>query len=235
MEKKTYDTTLDAIFDTYNNVVKVIDDEANDTAERAYGGVVRSVKGWLQEYITHSLVYIAWHELGGSNDRININKHRVKIPIKKDYILKIVNKEIRDYIIKNIFDYHYKLSVDKHVFIDGKFVMGIECKAYTENAMIKRILVDFGLLCSVYPNISCYLFQLESQLGGDYAELSDVVYGSHPTHTIMSYFDTTLTIVTLLQGERNVSKPIYKEFKPLIKKHLTQAKDLLKKDMQRYI
>lgn len=235
MEKKTYDTTLNAIIATYNSVVKVIDNQASHTAGRAYGGVVRSVKGWLQEYITHSLTLIAWRELGGSNDRIDINKHKIRIPIKEGYISKIDNNEVRDHIRSNISDYYYNLSVDKHVYIDGKFVMGIECKAYTENAMIKRILVDFSLLNDVYPAISCYLFQLESQLGGDYSTLSDVVYGSWPTHTIMSYFDITLVIVTLLQGERNIDKPIHKHFKPLVKKQLIQAKDLLKQDMQRYI
>ena len=52
----------------YTTVVKVVDIDAHNNNERAYGGVVRSVK--------------------------------------------------------------------------GKFVLGIECKAYTENAMLKRILVD---------------------------------------------------------------------------------------------
>ena len=33
--------------------------------------------------------------------------------------------------------------------------------------MIKRILIDFHLLKTIFPNISCYLFQLESQLGGE--------------------------------------------------------------------
>lgn len=115
MEKKTYDTTLNAIIATYNSVVKVIDNQASHTAGRAYGGVVRSVKGWLQEYITHSLVRMAWRELGGSNDRIDINKHKIRIPIKEGYISKIDNKEVKNHIRNNISDYYYNLSVDKHV------------------------------------------------------------------------------------------------------------------------
>ena len=190
----------------------------------------------------------AFHQLGKPNKatkpsniiepfaRANhINKHKIRIPIKEGYIFKIDNKEVKDHIRNNISDYYYNLSVNKHIYIDGKFVMGIECKAYKENAMIKQILTDCSLLNSVYPAISCYLFQLESQLGGDYSTLSNIVYGSCPTHTIMSYFDVTLTIVTLLQGERNLDKPIHKYFKPLVREQLVQAKDLLKQDMQRYI
>lgn len=71
--------------------------------------------------------------------------------------------------------------------------------------MIKRILIDFHLLKTIFTNISCYLFQLESQLGGYYSELPETIYGSKSTHSIMSYFeDVDLNIITLLKGERNI-------------------------------
>ena len=90
--------------------------------------------------------------------------------------------------------------------------MGIECKAYTENAMFKRILVDFTLLKQANKSLDCVLFQLESQLGGDYGKISkNIVYGSKSTHTLMSYFDVDLAIVTLLEGERKVDRPIHKK------------------------
>ncbi len=97
--------------------------------------------------------------------------------------------------------------------------MGIECKTYTENAMLKRIMVDFTLLKNVLPNLKCVLLQLESQLAGDYSQVNKkIIYGSHSTHTIMSYFDVDLYILTLLEGERKVDEPIhqhtyYKELK----------------------
>jgi hypothetical protein len=106
--------------------------------------------------------------------------------------------------------------------------MGIECKAYAENAMIKRILFDFHLLKTLYPNISCYLFQLESQLGGDYSKLPDIVYGATSTHSIMSYFeDVNLNIFTFLEGERNINKPIHKNFKQLKKETIEIAIEML--------
>jgi hypothetical protein len=113
--------------------------------------------------------------------------------------------------------------------------MGVECKAYTENAMFKRILVDFTLLKTTYPNLDCVLLELESQLGGDYSELKDITYGSPSTHTLLSYFDIQLNIVTLLEGERKVDRPIHKPefYKPLKKESLERAvlvfKQLLEK------
>ncbi len=97
-------------------------------------------------------------------------------------------------------------------------MIGIECKAYTENAMIKRILVDFHLLKTKAPDMRCYLFQLENQLGGDYSKVLKKPKGSAPTHTLMSYFNNVdLRIITLLEGERKVDRPINKLqfFKPL--------------------
>lgn len=61
---------------------------------------------------------------------------------------------------------------DVQMFIEERFALVMECKAYTENAMLKRILVDFTLLKNVYPDLSFVLLQLESQLGGDYSSPS---------------------------------------------------------------
>ena len=91
--------------------------------------------------------------------------------------------------------------------------------------MLKRVLVDFTLLKTKYPNISFVLFQLESQLGGDYSELKERPMGSKSTHTLLSYFDIPLEIITLLKGERDINRPIHKKefFKPLTKESLKIA------------
>lgn len=117
-------------------------------------------------------------------------------------------------------------------------VMGIECKSYTENAMLKRIMVDFTLLKSVVPNINCVLLQLESQMTGDYSEpLKKIIYGSHSTHTIMSYFDVDLNIITLLEGERKVDEPIHnsKNFKDLKKDVLELGIDAMSELLKKYL
>ncbi len=80
--------------------------------------------------------------------------------------------------------------------------------------MLKRILVDFHLLKTLYPNISCYLFQL----------------------AIMSYFESVnLNIVTLLKGERNINQPTHKNFKPLDEQILIKAIKLIENELKVYL
>jgi histone H3/H4 len=206
---------LDDLVETYDRTTRVMEHGAAKAVKedgRAYGGFVRAAKGKLQEYITEELVQIAWEvELAKDSKRLTINSNKIRIPIKLEYVQTIRNRAIKDYILANIQRYYYGLSVDKHVFIDGKMILGIECKAYTENAMMKRILVDFHLLKTKVPNLLCYLFQLESQLGGDYSSEVKNPKGSAPTHTLMSYFsDVNLRVITLLPGERKVDQPINK-------------------------
>jgi hypothetical protein len=207
---------LDDLIETYHRTTEVMEHGAAKAMKedgRAYGGFIRATKGKLQEYISNDLVHIAWNvELAKDPKRLSINSDKIRIPLKLEYVQTIRDRAIKDYILSNIQRYYYGLSVDKHVFIDGKMILGIECKAYTENAMIKRILVDFHLLKTKVPNLLCYLFQLESQLGGDYSSEVKNPKGSAPTHTLMSYFsDVDLRVVTLLSGERKVDQPINKK------------------------
>lgn len=237
MEKKfkSIDKELEKIIKAYEAVTKGIDEKAQHSDDRAYGGIIRAGKGKLVESIAGVLVHLAWNIVGGSDDRLFIDSRKIKIPIKKDYVKKIKDEEVRKYIKENISDYHYGISSDLHIHVDKKFVAAIECKSYTENAMFKRVLVDFTLLREIDPNIDCVLLQLESQLGGDYSQLKDVIMGSPSTHTLLSHFDVDLTIITLLEGERKVDQPIHKPefFKPLKKESLNRAvyaiKDILVK------
>ncbi len=227
--------SVDEILKAYEILVKGIESDANDDEERAFGGYIRAGKGKLVESIARHMVEIAWNKIGGKSDRLSLEKQTFKIPINKPYIDKLKHKEVRDYIYKNISDYYYGLKTDVHVSVDNKMVMGIECKAYTENAMLKRIMVDFSLLKSVVPDINCVLLQLESQLTGDFSEPKKrIIYGSHSSHTIMSYFDVNLNIITLLEGERKVDEPIhnskhYKELKKdVLEIGISTISDLLK-------
>jgi hypothetical protein len=225
------------LIDAYNLLVDGIDHKA-DESDRAYGGVIRAGKGTLVESLAKNMVAIVWREIGGKPDRFSLDKQTVKIPINPAYVEKIKSPEVKKYIKDNIHDYYYVAKTDVHVYIDRKFVMGIECKAYTENAMFKRILVDFTLLKQANKDLECVLFQLESQLGGDYGKISkDITYGSGSTHTLMSYFDVDLAIVTLLEGERKVDKPIHKkEFaKKLSEEGLFKAMTFFEDRLKRYL
>lgn len=225
---------LTQIIEIVNQRIQGIDYIAQVDQERVYGGIIRSAKGKLLEELCKELVKVAWNELDGHEDRLSFSNRLVNIPIREEYINTIQSEEVREWIINNSSDFIFRAQVDNHILIDNNFVLGIECKAYTENAMLKRILVDFTLLKSVYPNLKCGLLQLESQLGGDYHQINNpIIYGSHSSHTLMSHFDVDLHIMTLLNGERKVDQPIHVSefFKPLTLEATTrcveQIKDLL--------
>ena len=236
--KSDWARRIDELITTYDSVVKVVDKDAREDADRAYGGIVRSVKGRLQEHITEEIIRMTWESLGGENERLSIDSKKHKIPIQKRYIANLDDPEVRQYLLANVSDYFFGLSVDKQVYIDRNLVVGIECKAYTENAMIKRILVDFSLLKTMFPTMGCYLFQLESQLGGDYCALQERTFGSRSTHTLMSYFpEVKLNIFTFLIGERRVDEPIHRlgYFKRLKKEQIENAVSLLAGDLKEYL
>lgn len=226
------------LVNAYNLLVGGIDNKAHENDERAYGGIIRAGKGVLVESIAKRIVELAWAEIGGDKKRFSLEKQTTKIPINPAYIEKIKSEEVREYIKKNIKDFYYTLKTDVHTYIDKKFVLGVECKAYTENAMFKRILVDFTLFKEAFPKLNCVLFQLESQLGGDYSSPSKkIIFGSHSTHTLLSYFDVDLHIITLLEGERKVDKPIHKKehYKKLNERILMKALEIFKKLLTPYL
>lgn len=229
------------IQEAYNILVGGIDEKAHvddEEGNRAYGGVVRSAKGIIVESIAKKLVEIAWHELGGNPNRLSFAKEIIKIPLRPDYLKRVHPQEVAEYIRAHIEHYFYGYKTDVHVNIDDQLVIGIECKAYTENAMLKRILVDFTLLKQVAPRVKCVLLQLESQLAGDYSKpLQSVIYGSPSTHTLLSYFDVDLIIITLLEGERKVDKPIHKRehLKEMTEPALSKAVETLKELLQEFV
>uniref|UniRef100_A0A7C4X9P2 Restriction endonuclease n=1 Tax=candidate division WOR-3 bacterium TaxID=2052148 RepID=A0A7C4X9P2_UNCW3 len=209
MDKKLSED-IKSLINAYEFLVKGIDTKAKKAEDRAYGGIIRAGKGMLVESLAKSLIEIAWKELGRDPSRLSLEKETVKIPIKREYLERVKNPEVKKFIEEHINDFYYPLRTDVHVHVDGKFKIAMECKAYTENAMLKRILVDFTLFKQVYPDLAFVLFQLESQLGGDYSSAHYIKYGSPSTHTLLSYFDIDLNIITLLEGERKVDKPIHK-------------------------
>jgi len=220
---------IKSLIKDYENLVKGIDTKAKEAEDRAYGGIIRAGKGMLVESLAKSLIEVAWKELGRDPGSLSLDKETVKIPIKREYVERVKSPEVKKFIKEHINDFYYPLKTDVHVHVDGKFKIAIECKAYTENAMLKRILVDFTLFKQVYPDLTFVLFQLESQLGGDYSSPNHIKYGSPSTHTLLSYFDIDLNIITLLEGEREVDKPIHKPeyYKPLKEERLQMALEVI--------
>lgn len=170
------------------------------------GGALRSLKGTLVETMAEEMVLLAWKNVDGDPSRIKINKTKHPISGGKGNV--------------------YKLSQDKGVYIDNKFVLSIECKAYAEVAMYKRILVDAFLLKKYFPKLKFCLFQLESMLGGDYSFAVDHPNGSPSVKVLEYHFpNLDIEIVTMLDGERNIKGAIHKKqfYKPLRRERLVHA------------
>ena len=217
--------TIDDLLNVYNLLVENIYFRVQDK-KRATGGVERSVKGSFVEAFARGLIRRAWFDLVGTINDIRVDKGSVTVSLKKDYLKRVKDREIVDYIQKNIENYSYKFKIDVPVYIKENLVMAVECKSYTENAMIKRILIDGSFVKEVSPEAEIVLFQLESQLGGDYSDIfKERKFGSTSTHTLMSYFDYTLHILTLLEGDRDVNRPIHKRefFKSMKRETLENA------------
>lgn len=226
------------IIDAYNKLIRNIENTAISSEDgRAYGGIVRAGKGHLVENIAKILVQLAWKKLKQDPKRLQMIGRRIRIPIKQEYLDRLKDDKIREYISQKVYDYFYPYKPDVLVEINGKAVLEIECKAYTENAMFKRILVDATLLKTQVPKMQFILLQLESQLGGDFSKLNDITYGSTSTHTLLSYFDIDLHIITLLEGERSIDEPIHKPefFKPLTIKSLEKAIERIAEILKEYI
>lgn len=219
------------LIDSYNAVMGGIEEQAAGDTERAYGGVIRAGKGKLVEGMTPHILSLAWRENGGDPERLTFgDTKRYRLPINSAYVDRLP-ATVKAEIAAKKDQYFYQAQVDVHVFVDKQLAMGVECKSYAETAMLKRILVDFNLLKSLHPNLICCLLQLESMLGGDYSKPvkpNAVALGSPSAHTLMSYFpEVDLNILTLLEGERKVDRPIhnpayFKELKLARLNHIIQ-------------
>lgn len=225
-QKETITPELRSIIKAYEALVKKIDIQAVNDQQRAYGGIIRAGKGQLVERMTEQLVRIAWCRiLLQSEIRLHIDRRKMPIRIADTYIDRVQHPAIKEYLQNNKSRFHYNFGTDVQVYVDGTLVLPIECKAYTENAMLKRILFDASLMKEAVGLNRYYLVQLESQLGGDYSLLNDITYGSPASHVLMSHMDVDLDIITLLKGERDVNRPIHKPefFKPLDIRELQKA------------
>ena len=212
---------LDKLTDDVNGLVypdyKSIVDLYVEGIHEMYGktpGQIRALKGALVETTLDAITCLAWKEIRGELHRFNIKKQTKTILIDEDYVKNLQDEYIRNHIQLNKGKYIYKVELDRAIEIDNKLIVGIECKSYIENAMLKRTLKDFELIVKLlYPQLIFCVFQFENSLGGDYGVVSkQVQLGSESTHTLLSYSPTVyLEIITLLDGDRKSKREIHKQ------------------------
>ena len=193
------------------------------------GGSTRGSKGsFVEGILVEAIVRLAWHELGGEENRINIEKRTEPIAIEENYVKNLKQEYLQHHIELNKDLYIYDVEFDRAIEIDNDFILGVECKAYTDQTMFKRSLKEFELIAKLrYPELLFCLFQLENGLGGDYGEISNSrQLGSTSTHTLLSHTSiASLEIITLLDGKRNSKKPIHEPefFKELPEKNVAMC------------
>ncbi len=195
----------------YNSIIDLYTERIHSMYGKT-GGQIRGAKGELVENIVDAITQLAWHEMGGKANRFNIRRQIRKIAINEDYVKNLSSEYIRDHIEQNKEQYTYKIELDKAVEIDNNLILGIECKSYMDNTMLRRTLKDFELVVKLlYPKMFFCVFQLINGLGGDYGEVrKQRQLGSRSTHTLMSYTpEINLEIITLLNGKMDPKRSIH--------------------------
>ena len=199
--------TLDDIKRRYTNSILKTQKLYEDRRNKDTAGGVRTEKGDVVEQITKDLVRIAWSKISNNQNRLTMDRKKVKIGFGDSSDV-------------------YKLSQDVNVYIDNAFKISIECKSYTEVAMYKRILTDALLLKKRVPSIKFFfVVQLENFMGGDYGNKIEPT-GSSSVRVLNHFFpDVRIDVLTLLDGDREINKPIHKpeNFKPLKDERLNYA------------
>lgn len=198
--------------------IKYYNIKIEEMQDITYGGRLRSLKGSLVETLCENMVKESWKGLGGHQERLSVVRKIYYFTDEKG------NK--------------YGLSQDRQVYIGGEFRLSIECKAYAELAMYKRIIIDSHILKSKFPGLIFCLFQLESMLGGDYAKNPTHPMGSPGVHVVNSFFPhVTLEVVTLLDGERRVKEPIHKVefYKPMTSERVRYTLDYFEGVLSKYL
>ena len=113
------------------------------------GGQQRGKKGEFVPQLCELFIRGSWDLLGGDFRRISVVRKHILVPVST---------------VGNAGS--VKIEIDSLVGVDGKPVTGFECKAYTENAMMKRVLFDYSALVSHAPEFSTvFLFQLQNAMG----------------------------------------------------------------------
>ncbi len=206
---------IDRLIKFYNQKIRAMQTGAITAVQRdprrTVAGQIRSMKGTLVEELAGEIMRSACLELGISEDRVRVErKFKIETTITDPNYIGGLSEEVAIHVAENIAEFVSYLEVDAALLIDGMFVLGTECKSFTEKTMFTRAVHDAGLLYKYHPNRKYIVLQLENALGGDYAEDKEVFLGSPAAHIAMSdYPHLDIEVCTLLDGARCSSRPIH--------------------------
>lgn len=101
---------------SYESIVDMYTDSIHSMYTMT-AGQIRGAKGDLVENTVDVIVKLAWHEIGGEEDRLDIKKHTGRISIDEDYVETLTPEYVRDHIEQNKGKYIYKVELDRAVEI----------------------------------------------------------------------------------------------------------------------
>jgi hypothetical protein len=199
-----YETTMMAI---HLNAIKAHD----ENEDRSIPGAIRRSRGELVEDITNKLIALAFRELGVDEEMVG-SRDCVEVAFEDNDYLDMLDSATRKEVERQR-DEKYKLKIDHLPTINGKVVVAIESKSFTEATMLKTILFNFLTFRKYYETVPVIAVQLENAVGsGDDMETSIIF------HILSSQvLSKPPKVVTLLDGKRKSSTPIFERahYKPI--------------------
>ena len=186
-------------------------DVIKKTTSRASGGIKRMAKGDLVEEIYSRIIKFCLNEKKSNlkliNKMGNLPKNVKKVPILKvsqNYInlknLKFTKKELAT---------GYEDKFDGFILDNQDIKLVLEYKAYSENTMLKRCLVDASIAQIFDKNINYCLCLLQSHL---YQNERLIGYNAH---SLMDFFyqkfRVNVDILILVKEPRVVNEDIIKK------------------------
>ena len=186
-------------------------DVIKKTTSRASGGIKRMAKGDLVEEIYSRIIKFCLNEKKSNlkliNKMGNLPKNVKKVPILKvsqNYInlknLKFTKKELAT---------GYEDKFDGFILDNQDIKFVLEYKAYSENTMLKRCLVDASIAQTFDKNIKYCLCLLQSHL---YQNERLIGYNAHSLMDLFyQKFRVNVDILILVKEPRVINEDIIKK------------------------
>ena len=103
-------------------------------------------------------------------------------------------------LTRNGKEFRCEHQVDRHLYVKGRLVAIVECKAYLDSCYYVRASSDFKRMKLLHPSIKAFVLALENSISEDAVVFTDA-----------DYDNVCDGIFYMCDGKRSSSKPIYKK------------------------
>lgn len=179
-----------------DELTNLMNDWCNNNETGCTGGKMREARGsGIEEYVIRVLTKLAVE---------------LQIPLvakKGKYDKKQLRVPTSDIVKEH--------QVDVHVYLNNKFIMVIECKAYLDSCYYVRACDDFNLFKKFNYDVKHVIFTLENSIDPSTKKFTDFVHDN-----------VCDNVFYMLDGKRSSNKPIYER---------EHKKDVNKKNVRNFI